>query len=662
LIAAVAVVSHRMWSEQFGADPGLVGRTVRLDEVPLEVVGVMPAAFEDPFGAQADVWLPQDMRLGVGNNFNNHYLSAVARLRDGITLEAAQERSRMLAAAFSEAQPEADGAVAAMRSLARDVVGETRRAMLLILAAAAGLVLLACCVNVMNLLLARGLSQDRRLAVCAALGSGRGRLAAMILTENGLLAAAGGVAGFALGLATVRWLPLIAPTALPNTADLIPGWPVFVFAATATGLAMLVFGLAPAIRLSRTGPLATLRSEDRASTGGRPAQRLRSTLVIVQVAAGIVLVAGATLLARSLGNLADVPLGVRPDGVLTFEVNLPQARYADGPARHALHEALEERVRALPGATAVGATSWLPVSGTYHTWGFLWDPNVPGTRDDDAWQSTDVRVITGDYFESIGIGIVRGIAPGEVDFEAEPVIWINERLAAEVFREIDPLGQQVWMEDAFRRIVGIVTDVAHDSRGATTRTLYLPHAQFSDDRNWALVQTVATQGDLGELRDAIAAELRSIDPQLVLYRPRPFADVLATARAQDRFATALMGAFAALALVLSLVGTYGVLSSGVAARRREIGIRMALGADAARVRKSVLRRAAALTVPGVGIGLMAAWLGSRWIDTLLFGVSAADPIGYVVPAALFLGVGLLAAWRPALRATQVDTVVALSGD
>jgi predicted permease len=484
----------------------------------------------------------------------------------------------------------------------------------------------------------------------------------MILTENGLLAVAGGIAGLSLGLGTVRWLPRIAPSALPDTADLSPGWTVLVFALAITALAMLVFGLGPAIRLSRTAPLATLRGEDRASTSGRPAHRLRSTLVIVQVAAGIILVGGATLLVRSFANLADVPLGLRPDGVLTFEVNLPQARYTDGPARHTFHEALQQRVRDLPGVTAVGATSWLPVSGSYHTWGFVWDPNAPGTRDDDAWQSTDVRVIAGDYFEALGIGVVRGIPPAEADFEAEPVIWINERLAAEVFQDVDPLGQQVWMNDALRRVVGIVADVAHDSRGAITRTLYLPHAQFSDDRNWALVQTVAARGDLSELREAIASELRAIDPQLVLHRPQPLADVLASARAQDRFATALMGAFAGLALVLSLVGTYGVLASGVAARRREIGIRMALGADAARVRKSVLRGAAALTVPGVVIGLGGAWLGSRWIDALLFGVSPADPIAYVVPAAIFVVVGLLAAWRPAVRATRVDTVVALSGD
>ena len=211
-----------------------------------------------------------------------------------------------------------------------------------------------------------------------------------------------------------------------------------------------------------------------------------------------------------------------------------------------------------------------------------------------------------------------------------------------------------------QQIVGIVEDVAHNSRGETYRHLYLPHAQYSDDRNWALIQTVRTRGDLVELRQAIAQEIRGLDAQLVLYRPQSFDDVLSAVRAQDRFATVLMGAFAGLALLLSLVGTYGVLAGSVAARTREIGIRMALGADPARVRKMVLRYAAVLTLPGILLGLLGAWFGSRWIEALLFGVEAGDPFTYASAVVIFLGVGLLSGWLPAERATRVDTVQTLS--
>lgn len=365
------------------------------------------------------------------------------------------------------------------------------------------------------------------------------------------------------------------------------------------------------------------------------------------------------MLVRSFDALTDVPLGVESEGVLTYEVHLPAARYADGTARHAFHRELHERVRDLAGVEAVGATSWLPVNGRYHTWGIMWDPDGVDPSDDEGWRSTDVRIIAGDYFESMGIELLRGTAPREIDYEAEPVLWINETVAREVFGDYDPLGAQVWLNGP-RRIVGIVEDVPHNTRGETSPKTYMPHAQYRDDRNWALVQTVKARGDLTELREAVRDEIRVLDSQLVLYKPRSFGSVLAAARAQDRFGTVLMGAFAGLALLLSLVGTYGVLAGSVAARTREIGIRMALGADAMRVRRMVLRYAAGLTVPGIVLGLVGAWMGSRWIAALLFDVGAGDPLAYAGATVIFLGVGLLSGWIPARRATRVDTVETLS--
>jgi putative ABC transport system permease protein len=661
-IARVAIVSDDLWRHQFGGRLDLIGSTIEVDGDAWEVVGIMPAGFRNPFGSRSDLWVPQDLRPGGSNTLNNYYLSGVARLRDGVTLEAAQERVRTLATGYAEAQPDAEGMFPRLVPLHADVVGSTRQTMLWILAAAAGLVLLTACVNVANLLFARGLSRDRDLAVRSALGSGRARLVTGILTENGLLAIAGGLLGLALGWGGVRTLLRLAPAALPTSVDVVVGGPVFLFALAITVLALIVFGLTPALRLSRTAPAEVLRSGDRAASAGKLARRLGDGLIVLQVAAALSLVAGATLLTRSFDSLRSVDLGVDWHGVLTYEVHLPRARYADGAARETFHERLETRVAALPGVQSVGATSWLPVHGRYHTWGFYWDPEHPDGTNDDAWYGTDVRIIAGDYFESLGIDLLQGDPPSGVDLQAEDMVWVNRTLMDEVLEGVDPVGQTIWVAGAARRIMGIVEDTPYDTRGATSRKVYVPHAQYADNRNWALIQTVRAQGDLTDLRDGIRSALAELDPELVMYRPRSFESVLDEARAQDRFATVLMGALAGLALLLSLLGTYGMLAGSVTSRRREIGIRMALGADRRRVGRMVLAYAARLTVPGVLLGLVVAWIGSRWIEALLFGIDVADPISYAAAVTVFLVAGLLSALLPALRATRVDTVQTLAAE
>lgn len=658
----VAVLSHRLWLDHFDGDPEVVGRTTHLDGAAFEVVGVMPQGFNNAFGSPSDVWVPLDMRPGGSNSYGNYYLSGIARLSDGVTLEAAQERARVLASSFTEAQPDAGDAYPRLIPLQTDVVGATRSTMLWILAGAAGLVLLTACVNVANLLFARGLGLDRDLALRSALGSGRSRLIASILMENGILAGLGGAVGLAFGWAGVKALVALSPDALPMVAEIEVGLPVFLFALAVTVLALIAFGLTPALRLSRTSPADVLRSGDRASTVGRFAKRLRDGLVIAQLSAAVMLVAGAALLTRSFDSLVDVPLGIEPEGVLTFEVHLPGARYTDGPARQQFHEEFQARVASVPGVLNVGATSWLPVNGTYHTWGFSWTPDGAELGDDSQFYSTDIRIMAGDYFGTLGIELMSGVAPGDVDMESEPMVWINQTVVDEVFGDTDPVGQQMRVAGGTRRVMGVVEAIPHGPRGEVTRKSYIPHAQYASNRNWAMIQTVKAQGDLTVTRELIRAELKGIDPQLVLYRPNAFAGVLETVRAQDRFATLLMGTFAGLALILSLIGTYGVLTGSVAARTREIGIRMALGADTGTVRGMVLRYAARLTVPGVVLGLVGAWIGGRWIEALLFGVDAADPIAFAGSAVIFLAVGLVSAWIPAARATNVDTVQALTAE
>lgn len=659
----VTILSNRLWEERFAADPGAVGRTVRLDDVAYAVVGVMPAGFEPPFGPDADAWIPQALTPHL-DNWGNYYLSGVARLADGVTPEMAQERAAALYRGLAEANPDAGSWGPQVRPLHADIVGPTRRSMLWILAGAAGLVLLTACLNVANLVLARGLRRHREVAVRAALGSGRARTLAALVLENLLLAVAGGALGLALGWAGVRGLMALAPDALPRAAAPELGGTVFLFALGLTGAALLFFGLAPAWRLAGTAPARVLRAGDRAATGGRASRRVRDGLVVAQVAAALVLVAGATLLSRSFAAIRDVPLTVEAEGVLTFEVNLPAARYPDGAARQDFHDRLQRRIEALPGVEAAGAVSWLPLSGRYHIWGTYYDPANPGVWGDDEnrWFGSDMRMVTGRYFESVGLEVVRGRGPGEVDLEAEPVAWISRSMAREAFGEVDPVGRQIGAANAVRRVVGVIEDVPVDARGRVTPHTYVPHAQFADDRNWALIQTVKADRDLRAVREDVQAELRALDPALVLHRPRALEGVVGAARAQDRFATVLMGAFALLALVLALVGTYGVLAGSVAARRREIGIRMALGADPGSVRAMVLGYAAALTLPGVALGLAGALVGADLLDDLLFSVGSGDPATWVITVAVFLGVALLSGWLPARRATRVEAVRVLSAE
>jgi len=662
--APVAILSNELWEELFGADPAALGATVHLNDVGYEIVGVMPPGFDNPFGPSADAWIPQNLATdaaGRANGWGNYYLSGVGRLPEGLSLAAAQERSSALYARLKAANADAGDWGPRLEPLHADLVGPTRRTMLWILTGAAVLVLLTACLNVANLIFARGLGRDRDVALRSALGSGRSRILLGVLAENAVLAVVGGAAGLTLGWAGVRALLALAPEALPRATQPELGAAVFLFALGTTVLALLGFGLAPALRMSRTAPADVLRSGDRAATVGRKARRVRNALVVTQVAAALVLVTGATLLARSFSALIAIDVGVDPEDVLTFEVHLPQARYPDGDDRHRFHEELEERVASLPGVEATGAVSWLPMSGPYHNWGIRWlrDDAADGTR--TSWSGTNVRVFSGAYLDAVGLSVVRGTSPSEVDLDGEPFLWISET-GLDLFGDVEPVGQRVSVGGGTWRVMGIVEDAPLDARGRLVRTVYLPHAQFASDRNWSLVQTVKAQRDPGPLREEIRRQIASMDGDLVLYRPRLLSDIVGSSRAQDRFATVLMGAFALLALTLSLVGTYGVLAGSVASRRREIGIRMALGADGASVRGMVLRYGAALTLPGILIGLAGAFMGARLLDTLLFGVASRDAAPYALATGIFLLVGLLSAWLPAQRATRVETVRVLGAE
>ena len=650
---AVAVLSHGLWTRRFGADPGIVGSTVALDGRPTEVVGVMDPGFIDPLGTPADLWRPLDLRLGGSNGWSNYYLTVVARLADDVSLDEARRRLGSNLRALQEAQPDSgDEWGIRMTPLQESIVGPARATLLWLLAGAVSLVLLSACVNAGNLVFARSLDRERSVALRGALGSSRRRLLAHVLAENLLLAVGGGLIGLILGLVGVRALLALQPDALPGLVEpgLSPG--VFLFALAAMVGSLLLFGLAPALRLVAVPPAAVLRAGGRGGTEGSRLRRVRSGLVITQVAMALVLVVGAGLLVRSFQALQAVPLGVDAERVLTFEVHLPVARYPDGASRHAFHERFHDRIRDLPGVRAVGASSWLPLGGRYHTWSGV---SRVGDPDGERPQfGTDVRIIAGDVFQALGIPRLRGAAPADLDLESEPVLWLSREVVERVFDEDEAVGTLVDGSGGERRVAGVVEDVALDARGRTAPTKYMPHAQYADNRNWALIQIVRAAGDLGRLQSAIEAELAGMDPELVLFRPRSFQSMVDRARAQDRFALFLMSVFASIALLLAAVGTYGVLAGAVARRTREIGIRMALGADAGRVWRGVLRGALGLVLLGIVVGTGIALLGTRWLEAFLFQVRPRDPITFAGGALLLVLVGVAASMLPARRATHVD--------
>ena len=657
----LAVLSHGLWTRRFGADRQIVGRTVELDGVAVEVLGVMSRDFNNPFGSPADLWVPQDLRFGGSNGWGNYYLSTVARLRGGTPLETAQARVDAHVAGVREAEPDSGPWGAVLVPLQTHIVGSARRSMLWMLAAAVALVLLSACVNVGNLVFARSLDREREVALRGALGSRRGRLVGHLLTENAVLAVGGSVLGLALGLLGVRALLSVAPDALPDLVQpgLSPG--VFGFALLAMVASLVIFGLAPTLRLSRVPPASVLRAGGRGGTEGGGLRRIRATLVVAQVAVALVLMIGAGLLVRSFAAIRDVPLGVEPDQLLTFEVHLPLSRYPEGADREAFHALLQDRIEALPGTVSAAATSWLPLNGRYHIWG------APRRLGEDApegvsaggW-AADVRIVNGDYFQTMGIEQRAGASPAEVDPAGEDVVWISEGVAERLFPDRDPIGERIWAINAERRVVGIVGDVAWEARGSMAPTVYTLHAQYAHDRNWALTHVVRGQGDLDVLRGAIQQELRGLDANLVMFRARPFQRFVELARAQDRFALFLMSAFAVLAMTLAAVGTYGILAGSVAKRTREIGIRMALGANAGLVRWSVMRSAFGMVAGGVLLGALLAWIGGRWLSAFLFEVQPRDPITYVSAVALIVGLGAAASFLPARRATRIDPARSLA--
>jgi predicted permease len=655
--ARLVVLSNRLWRAHANEDPDILGKTITLDGDTHTVIGVMRPSFLDVIGGDVDLWVPQDLQDEDRNTRGNHYLTGIARLAPGVTLAQAQAQADVVQRQLAEEFPDSyEGQSVVLVPLFEDVVG-TAGTTLYILWGAAGLVLLIACVNVANLSLARSVSRTKEIAIRTALGSGRVRLVGQLLTESVVVAAAGGVVGSFIAYWGVKALLAMSPASLARAEEVSFDPTLLGFAIASTVVTGLLFGAAPAVHAVHVAPNESLREGARGTSGSRRRRHIRSVLVAAQVSVALVLLIGAGLLISSFIALRQVDLGFESKNVATFEVHLPTVRYPTGEDRIQFHLAFHERLRALPRVEAVGAASWLPANGMYHSWGY----GYLDEAGENQWLPAQVRTIEGDYFDALGIDVVRGRAFDTTDqLDAHRVALINEALATRVYGARSALGESFTFGGGVEyTVIGVVSDVAHEARGEFGPRIYLTHSQYGPNRNWALTYIVKTSAPAQDLFDMARRELTATDGALVLYQPRTMNDVLARQVAEDGFVLTLMAIFAGVALSLAAVGVYGVLSYSVNQRVHEIGIRMALGAKATQVRGIVVGQAALVAGCGMAAGLAGAFSLSRFMQSLLFEVTATDPLVFGGVAVLLGIVVLVAGYVPARRATKVDPMVAL---
>jgi putative ABC transport system permease protein len=657
--ASIVVLSRSLWEQRFEGDPRAIGKTIVMNGASYTVAGVMPGGFVDPIAGRVDAWVPMDLRPGRDpENVNNHYLTVLARLRPGTPIERAQAELDLLGGELARDYPRAQDTRARLYPLKEDVVGSSSRA-LEILFGAVVLVLILVCVNIANLLLVRGSERAHEFALRSALGARRARLVRQLLIESLTLALAGGVAGLIvarLGIAAIIALGAGSISRL-GTLTFEPRLLAFSFAVAAASA--IGFGLAPALRAARTEPGNALRDGGRSSTGSATQMRLREWLVVSQVALAFVLLVGAGLLIASFQRLRRVDLGIQPAGALVFELHLPDARY-DSTARARFYDVFAKQVEGLAGVVAAGGVSRLPATGSYHSWGVqaLTGPLAgdPRRNDDDAEQ----RVISGDYLKTVGIPLIEGrIFDARDDATAPSRVLVSRSVAERFFPGVDAVGQRLRTGGHDSEVIGVVGDIALDPEGSRAGHVYHWHSQWAGDRNWALAQVVRANGSLQPVEAATRRLLAGVDPQLVMFKPMTLSDAVGEGEAQRTFTLYILAAFALVALALSALGLFGVLSYGVRARTREFGIRMALGAEGGALQLGVLRQGLGMAAIGTMVGLIAAAALSRLMSSLVFQVHPLEP-GVLIGAALFMvGVAGVAAYLPARRATAIDPRTAL---
>jgi len=658
------VLSFAAWKRLFGEDRGVVGRSIELNQTPYQIVGVMRDDFRWPAGI--DLWVPLGLagsQYSENNRFNENY-QAVARLRPGVPFGAANAfvgvlSDRVKSAGDRHAAYAKDSAWGMFLLPFTDFVAGDTRTPMLVLAAAVGFVLLIACANIAGLMLARASGRTREIAVRAALGASRWNLIRQSFCESMVLAAGGAVAGVGVALAGVRGLLALAPEGLPIAVSVHLDAPMLAFAVLAAAAGGLVFGVVPAWQVSRMKQFELLKEGGRANSAGRARQQLRSSLVVAETALALVLLVGAGLFLRSLAALEDVNPGFQSAGVITGGLTLPQTRYDSDGKQLAFYQAVLNNLSATPGVTAVAAGIPLPFSGNAASASFDIDgrPSPPG----DPGPHGDLGAVSADYFAALRIPLRQGRVFTALDrADTQQVAVIDDVLARQYWPGQNPVGQHIrrGTNAPWATIVGVVGHVKHsDLAGEDVKgKYYFPLPQLPVPFMSFLMRAPS---DPGRLATAMRDAVRAVDPTQPISQVRLMSDMVNNSLAPRRFVVTVLGVFAAMALVLALIGLYGLISYTVAQRTQELGVRMALGARPAEILRLVLGHGMKLAGIGVAAGLAASLAMSRFLRGELFHVSAFDPLTFVLMAAALIAAALAASYIPARRATRVDPMVAL---
>lgn len=656
----VVVVSHGFWTEELGRDPKVLGRTLELEGETFQVVGVAPAGFEYPEGAR--LWRPMVQSQLCGRGCHNYRV--IAQLARGATLVTASDQLRILGGQLAEAYPDSNEKKRfALFSLEEITVGSVR-SQLWILFGAVALVLLVACANVANLLMARSQGRLGEVGVRAAIGASRKRLLLQVMTESLVLAGLGGIAGVGLSLGGVGLLRRFSAGALPRLEEVSLDGTVLLFTFGLVLLVALVFGLTPAIKLARTSPSHALGRGRQGGAAGRRSGRARNTLLAGEVALSLALLAGSGLLLKTLVQLSDVELGYETRNVLRFDLSLPEARYSELPEIHGFFQELEEGLRNLPGVISVGSAFGAPMS-----WGTSGDVLVEGKPDPGPANRplSSLRAVTHSYLETAGIPIIRGRGLDSSDNSGSSLVGVvNETFVRRNFPGEDPLGQQVRVTANLGfgsptwTIVGVVPDVrAYGITDASPAEIYVPQSQMGPGSMTVLVRHAE---GVGSLLSAIRGQVESMDPNLPLRNVTTMEALVSEEMAPVRFFLVLLSVFAWIAVALAAAGLYGVVAHLVSRRRQEMGIRLALGAKGESLIRMVLLETARPTLVGMAIGLGAAMVAGRILDSFLYQVSSRDPIVLFLAALALFGVATLASYVPARQASRVDPVQTLNAE
>jgi len=652
----VVVLSYGLWQRRFGANLGVVGSKVTVNGKTTTIVGVMPPGFDYP--AQTETWEAFSLEPAKEAR-DDRSLSVVARLKPGASVAQAKAQMDTINQRLAQSYHESNaGWTVKVTNLQERLVSDVRLSLLVLLCAVA-FVLLIACANIANLLLARATSRQKEISVRTALGASRWRIVRQLLTESLLLSLLGGAIGLLFSVWLTKLLIAISPANSPRFDEIRPEARVLIFTITLTLITGLVFGLAPALQASRSDLTEGLKEGLRGGAGGR-SNRLRSFVMVAEIAMSFMLLVGAGLLIKSFMHLREVQPGFNADNLLTMRVSVPPGKFRDDEQRRQFFQQAGDHIQSLPEVQSVGMVLSLPLGGD--TWN-VWRGYIREGRPATTEEAGDAAYLpaTPEYFRTLQVPLIAGRFFTDHDTDNTPkVIIVNETLARKLWPGQSPVGKHVtiWPDEKFpREIVGVVGETKRSLDDQPSNQMYVPHAQ---DASWpSMSLVIRTAGDPATAGSAVRNEIRSLDKGAPVFNVRTMNDVLATSVAPRRTPMLLLSTFAAAALLLAMIGIYGVTAYYVTQRTQEIGIRMALGAQMSDVLKLVLKGGTALASIGIAAGLVGAFALTRWMTTLLFGVKPTDALTFIAVSICLLVTALLACYLPARRATKVDPLVAL---